>query len=144
MAQYRVDHTCGHTETHTLYGPGKERTRKLEWLATTLCTACYRADQEARREAADAAAAEANADAGLVALAGTSKQIAWAESIRAAALAEIGAMEGRLERIPDPAQRPRVAAAIAAVRGQASAAWWIDRREVPAGNLIREGMGISV
>jgi len=30
--KYLVDHMCGHTESHRLYGPGKERERELSWL----------------------------------------------------------------------------------------------------------------
>lgn len=82
MAKYTVDHTCGHTETHQLIGPHKERDRKLNWLGTTLCSSCYRAEQDRKREKANAKASEANKSNGLPDLEGSDKQIAWAESIR--------------------------------------------------------------
>ncbi|MBR4219796.1 MAG: hypothetical protein IKR81_01495 [Victivallales bacterium] len=42
MAHYTVEHTCGHTHTYSLFGPMKERDRKLAWLAEQDCPACRR------------------------------------------------------------------------------------------------------
>ena len=43
MAKYTVEHACGHThEYHQLFGPLKERDRKLEWLAEQDCPDCRR------------------------------------------------------------------------------------------------------
>ena len=39
--KYDVTHSCGHTQTHALYGPVKAREDRLRWLATTECTACW-------------------------------------------------------------------------------------------------------
>lgn len=42
MAKYTVEHACGHTHEYQLFGPLKERDRKLEWLAEQDCPACRR------------------------------------------------------------------------------------------------------
>lgn len=46
MAKYNVDHICGHNQTHELFGPGKERDRKIAWLETTICTDCWKAEKK--------------------------------------------------------------------------------------------------
>lgn len=76
MAWYEISYTCGHSEREQLYGPEKDRQRKIEWKERGMCPACYRAAQSQKAEQA------ANA-AGLPALTGSDKQIAWAQTIRA-------------------------------------------------------------
>lgn len=77
MAQYEVKFSCGHTETMYLYGKEKARYSRIEYLEKHgLCSACYKAKQDARRAATLAAAAAP-------ALTGTEKQITWANDIRA-------------------------------------------------------------
>ena len=52
MAKYTVTAGCGHTVEQQLYGPGRERTRRLEWMESTSgkCSACYAAGKrEAER-----------------------------------------------------------------------------------------------
>lgn len=44
--KYDVTHACGHNNTVELYGPNKERERKIKWMENTVCSACYRAEQE--------------------------------------------------------------------------------------------------
>lgn len=51
MAKYTVNHSCGHTQTHDLFGPGKERERKIAWLETTDCKECWIAKQREERKA---------------------------------------------------------------------------------------------
>lgn len=51
MAKYTVTHRCGHTQTHELFGPGKERDKKLSWLQTTSCKECWMAEQREARKA---------------------------------------------------------------------------------------------
>lgn len=72
--KHTITHACGHEEIHQLYGPNRERTQKLEWLPTTLCTECFKAQKldEAK-----------NATAGYPALIGTPKQVAYATNLRA-------------------------------------------------------------
>jgi len=40
MATYSVEFACGHTKYVTLYGPMKDRRRRLEWLQTQQCYEC--------------------------------------------------------------------------------------------------------
>ena len=58
MAKYEVNHFCGHTQTHQLFGKHTERDRKIEWLGTTLCSDCYRIEQDKLHAVQSAAAAE--------------------------------------------------------------------------------------
>lgn len=50
MAKYPITHQCGHTETHELFGPGRERDKKISWLKTTDCKACWSAAQREARK----------------------------------------------------------------------------------------------
>ena len=84
MAKYEVTYSCGHSDTVTLFGPYKERDRKLEWMKTTLCPACYKAEQARLREERNRKNAEESKTAGLAPITeGTAKQNGWAESLRA-------------------------------------------------------------
>ena len=137
MAEYGVRHACGHDEVHRLYGPGKERDRKIEWLETTICSECYKAQQAAARETASKQAAKANADAGLPALTGSDKQVAWAETIRRPVVDALIKTRDKVASANRPqwaSERAHVEAvkALATVAGeiiaQTSAKWWIDNR----------------
>jgi hypothetical protein len=91
MAQYEITWKCGHETTVNITGASAhgERERKAESLARLACPACRREAGAAARAQANADAAAANEAAGLPALDGTPKQAAWAETIRAEALAGI-------------------------------------------------------
>jgi hypothetical protein len=133
MAKYDVDHTCGHSQTHTLFGPHKEQDRKLDWLATTLCTDCWRAEQDRQKQEASAAAAEANQSAGLPALSGSPKQIAWAESIRRPVCACLQSLDltskGDLPAEVNLEIADAQVLLVDEIVQQASAKWWIDNRD---------------
>lgn len=43
MAAYDIEHACGHTLTHYLTGPSKDRKRKMDWFADRDCKDCWRA-----------------------------------------------------------------------------------------------------
>jgi hypothetical protein len=47
MAKYTVTHSCGHTQVHELFGPGKERERKLDWFGRQECTECWKVAKRA-------------------------------------------------------------------------------------------------
>lgn len=132
MAKHTVTHACGHEQEHQLYGPHKERDRKLAWLEGTPCTACFHAQRDQQRAATSAAAAEQNQRAGLVPLQGSEKQVAWAESIRAPIVALLAEFEAALAFDPalSDAAREELGDAcvlvIDEIRGQESAKWWID------------------
>lgn len=51
MAKYSVEHSCGHSSTVDLIGPGRERESKLAWLGSRPCKSCW----AAQRRAAEAA-----------------------------------------------------------------------------------------
>ncbi len=129
MAQYQITHSCGHTKTHQIFGTNSkgQRDNKRAWLATTLCEDCYKAEQNAKHAAENAAAAEANKAAALPELTGTPKQIAWAESIRAAKIAELDGLLGPADGEQDELHR-ELQAIIDAVKNQKSAVYWIDNR----------------
>ena len=141
MAKYTVTRSCGHSETHQLYGKYTERERKIAWMETTLCRECYRAKQ------ADDAAAKTR-DAGLPELTGTPKQIAWAESIRAAAIKDANrlrdAVRKGLEAHPDKADDASIIEnEIDAYMAEVSAHEWIERRDYHYTN-IRERAAAAV
>ena len=50
MAQYTITRSCGHEETVRLFGPGKDRERKLNRMRETLCRECYRKEQAKTEE----------------------------------------------------------------------------------------------
>lgn len=53
MAKYDVTYMCGHEETMQLYGPYKERERKIEYYRENmLCPACYKKEKEKEKEEA--------------------------------------------------------------------------------------------
>jgi hypothetical protein len=132
MAKYDVTHSCGHTATHQIYGPGKERERKLDWLSTTLCYDCYATKRDAERAAGNAAAAESNQVAGLVPLVGSPKQIAWAESIRAPICAALRAIEANPNLHAELSEAAREEAGDAIILvvdevvSRTDSKWWIE------------------
>lgn len=144
MAKWTIKHACGHDAVHHLSGSLKDRERKEQWLAEQVCPECRRAEQAQANEAAQAA----NAEAGLPALEGTPKQIAWAESIRAGYAEQIDQIKARLEaaggldtlRTQSPAEKvaafERQLLCMDALLQKASASWWIDNRGKTLPQLI--------
>lgn len=68
MAQYRVTAGCGHTTTVQLYGPGRERERRLAWMRSAggMCNPCYAAAKRAEEATRLPTLREALARAGIV------------------------------------------------------------------------------
>ena len=118
MAQYTINHVCGHTEVHQIYGTNAhgERDRKEAWLATQPCSECRQAQREAERAEATAKATEQAAKLAMPELTGSEKQVAWALAIRATAL----------EGLKKELVKPELAAQIVAL--ETSAKWWIENR----------------
>jgi len=135
----RVKRACGHEERVEVFGPERERQRRLEREAERLCRTCWEAARE--REAAEAA--EAARQAGLPELQGTSKQVAWAESIRAQKLRqvretwerELAVLKGSPERIARARELYRLG--LERLEAQAEARFWIDSRADDPIRLIR-------
>lgn len=91
--KYDVKFSCGHTATIELFGPGKERERKISWYETHgECPECYKARKQAEREAIDAQAAQESKEKQWPELVGTPKQVAWANAIRKEKIDEIMAL----------------------------------------------------
>jgi hypothetical protein len=135
MAKCNVTHACGHTSEHNLFGPYKERDRRAQWLAGQDCPTCEAERREAAKRAANAAATQAAQEAGLPELLGSEKQIAWAESIRLKALGE--AQEAIEKNANTPERRAQVAPLMAQLKGENSAAWWIDNRSKSGVELLK-------
>jgi len=128
MAQYTVQHACGHEHTYNLFGKMSERERKIEWLSEQECPAC-------RRKAEKAALEEQNAALNLPALAGSEKQVAWATDIRAAVVQAVRELfEAR--RIPE-AEGWKKSVMRDAIAAETSAKFWIEKRFVPPLEMAR-------
>ena len=140
MAQYTINHACGHTATARLFGPHKERERKLEWLSGRECEDCYRTRRDAERGAAAAKAADAAESNGLPELHGSPKQISWAETIRAGLIDQLERIEARMEASDTQIDAGALAAFGAVerrLRTEQSCRWWIDNRSASVADLTR-------
>jgi uncharacterized protein CbrC (UPF0167 family) len=148
MSQYLITHSCGHNCTIQIYGTNThgEREHKAAWLATRPCPDCLREQRTAGHEAASAAAAIWAASAGLPALDGTPKQVAWAETIRREVLDDLAADMGAAIRrhVADETEAADALAQVMAIYTRSAAlvttaSTWIGRR--PEGRLlIKEGL----
>jgi hypothetical protein len=130
MSKYQIKHICGHVVTHNIVGTNVhgERQRKAEWLETTLCTECYRKQQQEQ-------AVLVNKD--LLALTGSEKQIAWAEKIRAEANASMDNLRTLLakeDRTKNPAMYDKAAAIINDTMAVTESRFWIDNRDAMIGS----------
>lgn len=86
MAKYTITHVCGHTSTADLWGTVATRQSRADKLGEKPCPACLAAARQAEHAAQSTKAAQEAQAAGLPALTGSPKQIAWAETLRAEAL----------------------------------------------------------
>lgn len=149
MAKHYITHNCGHTETHQLTGPLRDRDRQEQRLAEEPCTDCRNAQWREERERENAVAMAAAEAEGLPALEGTEKQVGWAESIRRSALDHLDSLrteweqgveamvqQGRLEPAALDAVREAVAGFRSELLRQTRASWWIDQRS-PLGERHR-------
>src|SRR5919199_2673868 len=144
MATETLKRSCGHETAVQLSGPSRDRERMRARLATMPCRECERAAQRAAVE-------EAAGAAGAPPLSRTTKEIAWAQTIRHEILARVGCER---ENLAAAARRENVSeerygqmlqefdACAAKLRGQRKAWWWIDRRDAPVGHLLAEMMGV--
>lgn len=131
MAQYTITHTCGHTQTHQIYGTNAkgQRDNKIAWLSEQVCTECYKAQQQAERDKTNTANAQENNNRGYAVLTGTPKQIAWAETIRANILNN-PTMELKPEaRAKNPEFFDKLKAVMDSLHQETSAVFWIDNRD---------------
>ncbi len=132
MAKYQVTYSCGHAGTVQLFGKSNDRERRIQWYESAgLCPECYQAQLQQSREVASQRAHEWATIQGLPDLAGTPRQIAWAESIRYDRLTAAGDLAAKLIGCADEEDSERVTVALAWLGQQTEARWWIDNREVP-------------
>lgn len=137
MAKHTITHTCGHEAVHNLLGKSSYRQWKKEQLESEICPECWKAAQ-AERSAAK------TAQAGLVALSGTEKQVAWANTIRLEKLAEIDKTVAEIKASPRSAteigQRnmAKLDTILDAIRTKESASWWIDHRHDSARYILQD------
>ncbi|WP_099863842.1 hypothetical protein [Pararhizobium haloflavum] len=81
-----IQHICGHTHNHSLFGAYQENEGKKRWLKRRVCPLCYYGADRPGSEYAVVDRAEhimAGLSIPLPALAGTEKQIAWGNTLRA-------------------------------------------------------------
>ena len=145
MAWFDIHPTCGHEYREQIYGTNShgERDYEAARLSNRPCPACckqQRDDEKAAMQAKQAAAdALVNRKYELPALDGSEKQIAWAESIRAAAVTTIGkAIErGEADRERFASQLPLAYKMMYFAKSATSSRWWIDNRDGTIANISR-------
>jgi|GEM_PF-287588 len=153
MAKYQVEcPACNETYTVQLFGPHRDREYRLQnWDWT--CDECREKQFKERCRKENEAAAATNEAAGLPALTGSEKQIAWAETIRSKILENVKIPteaefeerlkkleeSGNLERAMEEARRAGFddahhafacqVAGVKQVMAETSAHWWIENRD---------------
>lgn len=135
MAWNTLTYACGHTEDKQLYGKHAERDRIVAAAGREDCPVC--------RAAAAQAASEA---AGLPALTGSDKQVAWATDIRKSILDAFPVLDAKLDTLlantaadkldAAKAQADGLRAAMVKIRSEVRASWWIDQRGTDAKALV--------
>jgi len=139
VAKQNVTHSCGHTCEVNLFGPGKERDRKIAWLETVPCYECKRAAQQAANMVANIESAQHNAEIGLPALTGSEMQIPWAETIRAKMVDDLYKLQAQAAANRKPGEMYDAAVEMLArfsarLIATTEAKYWIDNRD----NSVRE------
>lgn len=134
MAKYTVDYTCGHSKEVQLFGPEKDRKRKLEWMASQVCLDCENAQETTVAQAYS----QSN---NLPALQGsTDKGRAWAETIR---MQEITSTERKLQEYEAKDKqrltaeqfaesqplRDRFKQLLEEAKQQTAVSWWLDHKD---------------
>jgi hypothetical protein len=99
MATYKIEHACGHTERHELFGSRRLRESRESWLEGTLCRGCFIEGIREKRSAEALQAVEHASELGLPPLTGSAKQVAWAETIRAELISLHMEAEGAMLRL---------------------------------------------
>jgi hypothetical protein len=144
MAKYKIEMSCGHTETHNIVGPMKSRDWKRQRIAERMCKECYRAAVERENARENAAAAEWAEENELPQLRGSEKQVDWAESIRREMLKELAEVKDQFEKLvtQDPGTEPelvdRARIGFEKIENETSAAWWIEHRNDVVRHLVLE------
>jgi len=122
-----VLHTCGHKEAHPFTGPKWKKAKDAEWQKGQVCTACWSLAQAEEQEALCGVRELPELD-------GAPRQVSWARSLRAAAVAKVKMeawrmdQERRLKGL-EPATERYLAIVLPPLLAKTDASWWIDGRE---------------
>jgi hypothetical protein len=98
MASFTINHTCGHSADVQLFGKVKDRESKAEWLANRPCDDCAKAEYAKKNAEKNAALSAQAKEAGLPALQGSDKQVAWANTIRMERLEVLQSLQAKMAR----------------------------------------------
>ena len=124
MAKHEITFSCGHTETKELYGKSADRERKISWMEKYgLCSECYKKQIQEEQKSR-------KTENGLPDLAGSEKQVAWAEKIRDGVFLD-------WEKL-GPQKDPRAEKFVNWLKNQTEARFWIDNREKSIRELVKE------
>jgi hypothetical protein len=133
-----------------LYGPGKERDRKIEWYENdAVCPDCYR-EQKQQEKSEQIAKANEQASTYLATrpdlppLTGSEKQISWANTIRAGILADAEKYQEGIAKSQHTGEGIEIVRRLYPVFyselcAQKSAKWWIDNRQMSQNEAIHTG-----
>lgn len=142
MAKYIVKFSCGHEAEIQLFGPHKERDRKIEWLEREgMCPTCFKEERENEKAKAAAEAEALEAHLGLPELVGTTKQVEWARAIRAKILKDFEKImekyKDKFEMEPDgPEVKRMLEEARAKITKESSSKWFIENRDLQVYDLV--------
>ena len=135
QTQWPVFHVCGHRQEHDLTKiTPKDRESRARWLATRVCTKCWKSLTPETTSGPGSAPARIDTWTQvrkLPLLEGTSKQATWATSIRATMLTRLWEHRAKDGMDPDEfvsrVERP--------AKRVVDARFWIDHRGVALGDL---------
>ncbi len=135
MAKYQVEHTCGHTVTHSLFGKLKGRDLAIQRLRQEDCPECDSAQWWAARIAKYPANSAAAGAAGFATLQGSERQVAWAECVRQSFVQAVVEAEqalepakARPEKLTEAERKaiPCLEQTLSEMRARTNASEWID------------------
>jgi hypothetical protein len=129
-----VLHTCGHKESHAFTGPKWKKEKEAEWQKGQECTTCWSLNKAKEQEALCDIQ-------GLPELDGALRQVSWARSLRAAAIAKVKMEAWRMDqerkrKALDPAPERYLALVLPLLLAKTNASWWIDNWKVDPLELI--------
>lgn len=124
--KYEVTGICGHTYTVNLIGPNKNREYRLERLKSECCPCCKEEIRKAEIERENNEAAEKSAEMELPELQGSSKQVAWANSIKIRMLNELSGLAEHVNKN----YSEKFDQFTDEIINNTSAKWFIDSRDI--------------
>lgn len=130
-----IKRSCGHEETVSVYGTGKERDSRIEWLKSTACKSCYKEEQLN-------STSEHATNMNLPELTGSEKQVAWAMKIRNEKITEIVELFGLFTRLADGNEKKTeelntIAKCVESIKQISDSKYWIDNRDVIGHDILK-------